>query len=248
VAAGLRAAVQRARPSVDFRRGLRAVSGSVIGGAQEYFDVRAEMVTYGKTWTEDPVGVLCGDGRNSCAGPCQLGGRLDRFARGTSRTSYVHGGVYEFLTRLETDDAMRGLYRDLDRTGTRARRERSRWRGGASGAGRQPVLDMDIYTGASRSTDVSILSARRRTCPELGGHGRISVSLNYTDEDLPRSPTVSCRRPGECSATAVLVRTRDSPLNPSDAACQGNASGPDGLRLRPMGSISRRASRDGALK
>ena len=38
---------------VGFRLGL--------GGAQEYFDVRADMVTYGKTLGGGlPVGVICG--------------------------------------------------------------------------------------------------------------------------------------------------------------------------------------------
>src|SRR3984893_16614082 len=86
------------------------------GGAQEYFDVRADMVTYGKTVAGGlPVGVLCGRAQ------FMRRFREDRpadicFARGTFNSHpYVMGAMYEFLTRLETD-AMRGLYRDLDRT------------------------------------------------------------------------------------------------------------------------------------
>ena len=41
--------VQRARHRPDLRRGVRRVFGWRLGGAQEYFGVRADMVTYGKT-------------------------------------------------------------------------------------------------------------------------------------------------------------------------------------------------------
>jgi glutamate-1-semialdehyde 2,1-aminomutase len=85
-----------------------------IGGAQEYFGVRADMVTYGKTVAGGlPVGVLCGLARfmrrfreERPADIC--------FARGTFNSHpYVMGAMCEFLTRLETD-AVRSLYRDLD--------------------------------------------------------------------------------------------------------------------------------------
>jgi glutamate-1-semialdehyde 2,1-aminomutase len=91
---------------VGFRLGL--------GGAQEYFGVRADMVTYGKTVGGGlPVGVLCGLARymrrfreNRPADIC--------FARGTFNAHpYVMGAMYEFLSRLETD-AIRDLYRDLE--------------------------------------------------------------------------------------------------------------------------------------
>jgi glutamate-1-semialdehyde 2,1-aminomutase len=84
------------------------------GGAQDYFGVRADMVTYGKTVGGGlPVGVLCGLARymrrfreNRPADIC--------FARGTFNAHpYVMGAMYEFLSRLETD-AIRDLYRDLD--------------------------------------------------------------------------------------------------------------------------------------
>lgn len=91
---------------VGFRLGL--------GGAQEYFGVRADMVTYGKTVGGGlPVGVLCGR-----AGFMRRF-RDDRpadvcFARGTFNSHpYVMGSMYEFLASLDTD-AVRGLYHDLD--------------------------------------------------------------------------------------------------------------------------------------
>jgi glutamate-1-semialdehyde 2,1-aminomutase len=87
-----------------------------IGGAQEYFEVRADMVTYGKTVAGGlPVGVLCG------RAPFMRRFREDRpadicFARGTFNAHpYVMGAMHEFLTRLDTD-AVRDLYRDLDAT------------------------------------------------------------------------------------------------------------------------------------
>ena len=84
------------------------------GGAQEYFGVRADMVTYGKTVAGGlPVGVLCGKH--------QLMRRFrdDRpadicFARGTFNSHpYVMGAMHEFLTRLDSEP-VRELYRGLD--------------------------------------------------------------------------------------------------------------------------------------
>jgi len=84
------------------------------GGAQEYFGVRADMVTYGKTVAGGlPVGVLCGLARY------MRRFREDRpadicFARGTFNAHpYVMGAMHEFLLRLETE-AVRSLYRNLD--------------------------------------------------------------------------------------------------------------------------------------
>src|SRR5271168_4958417 len=85
-----------------------------IGGAQEYFGVRADMVTYGKTVAGGlPVGVLCGRREY------MRRFREDRpadicFARGTFNSHpYVMGAMGEFLTRLATEP-MQSLYRNLD--------------------------------------------------------------------------------------------------------------------------------------
>lgn len=73
------------------------------GGAQEYFGVRADMVTYGKTLGGGfPVGVVCGKHA------LMQRYRDDRpadvcFARGTFNSHpYVMGAMYEFLQRLAT--------------------------------------------------------------------------------------------------------------------------------------------------
>jgi glutamate-1-semialdehyde 2,1-aminomutase len=84
------------------------------GGAQEYFGVRADMVTYGKTLGGGlPVGVVCG------RKDLMKRFRDDRptdicFARGTFNSHpYVMGAMHEFLRRFETPE-LRDRYRDLD--------------------------------------------------------------------------------------------------------------------------------------
>ncbi len=85
-----------------------------LGGAQEYFGVRADMVTYGKTLGGGlPVGVVCG------RRDLMKRFRDDRpadicFARGTFNAHpYVMGSMYEFLQELERPE-VRALYADLE--------------------------------------------------------------------------------------------------------------------------------------
>jgi glutamate-1-semialdehyde 2,1-aminomutase len=85
-----------------------------IGGAQDYFGVRADLVTYGKTLGGGlPIGVVCG------RKDLMRRYRDDRpadicFARGTFNSHpYVMAAMNEFLRFIETDQA-RALYRDLD--------------------------------------------------------------------------------------------------------------------------------------
>ena len=84
------------------------------GGAQEYFGVKADMVTYGKTLGGGlPVGVICGTARY------MRRFRDDRpsdicFARGTFNSHpYVMGAMNEFLRRLEAPAVARS-YEGLD--------------------------------------------------------------------------------------------------------------------------------------
>jgi len=84
------------------------------GGAQEYFGVRADMVTYGKTVAGGlPVGVLCG--RHELMRRFRDDRPADIcFARGTFNSHpYIMGAMHEFLTRLESEP-VRALYRGLD--------------------------------------------------------------------------------------------------------------------------------------
>jgi glutamate-1-semialdehyde 2,1-aminomutase len=84
------------------------------GGAQEFFGVRADMVTYGKTLGGGlPVGVVCGQRalmkRFREERPADI-----CFARGTFNAHpYVMGAMAAFLDRLETPP-VRALYDGLD--------------------------------------------------------------------------------------------------------------------------------------
>jgi glutamate-1-semialdehyde 2,1-aminomutase len=85
------------------------------GGAQEYFGVSADLVTYGKTLGGGlPVGVLCGTHR------LMKRFREDRpsdvcFARGTFNAHpYVMAAMNEFLRRID-EPARRASYPSLDR-------------------------------------------------------------------------------------------------------------------------------------
>jgi glutamate-1-semialdehyde 2,1-aminomutase len=92
------------------------------GGAQEYFGISADMVTYGKTVGGGlPVGVLCGGAawmrRFRAERPADI-----CFARGTFNTHpYVMGTMHEFLRRLNTPE-IQGLYVQLDDTWNRRAR------------------------------------------------------------------------------------------------------------------------------
>jgi glutamate-1-semialdehyde 2,1-aminomutase len=84
------------------------------GGAQEYFGVHADMVTYGKTVAGGlPIGVVCG------RASLMKRFREDRpadvcFARGTFHSHpYVMGAMAEFLERLVSPE-IQACYRDLD--------------------------------------------------------------------------------------------------------------------------------------
>ena len=86
------------------------------GGAQEYFGVKADMVTYGKTLAGGlPIGALCGSHalmqRYRDERPADV-----CFARGTFNSHpYVMAAMQVFLERLRSDE-IRALYRDLDAT------------------------------------------------------------------------------------------------------------------------------------
>jgi glutamate-1-semialdehyde 2,1-aminomutase len=127
---GRRAAFDRAAYSewlaelreVCTRRGIVLLFDEVFmgfrlarGGAQEYFGVRADLVTYGKTLGGGlPVGVICGSHRY------MKRFRDDRpsdacFARGTFNSHpYVMGAMNEFLRRLEAEPWIAASYRGLD--------------------------------------------------------------------------------------------------------------------------------------
>jgi glutamate-1-semialdehyde 2,1-aminomutase len=86
------------------------------GGAQDYFGVRADMVTYGKSLGGGlPVGAVCG--RRDFMRRFHEDRPADIcFARGTFNSHpYVMGAMQAFLQRLEAPDIAE-LYVDLDET------------------------------------------------------------------------------------------------------------------------------------
>ena len=85
-----------------------------LGGAQEYFGVKADLVTYGKTLGGGlPVGVVCG--RHAWMKRFRDDRPADVcLARGTFNSHpYVMGAMNEFLHRMETPEMLR-LYEGLD--------------------------------------------------------------------------------------------------------------------------------------
>ena len=118
--AGYRAWLERLR-EVCTARGIVLIFDEVflgfrlaVGGAQEYFGVRADLVTYGKTLGGGlPVGALCG------RRDLMRRFRDDRpadicFARGTFNSHpYVMATMNEFLRHLD-DPAVRAGYAGLD--------------------------------------------------------------------------------------------------------------------------------------
>ena len=87
-----------------------------LGGAQAYFKVKADLVTYGKTLGGGlPVGVVCGRRDLMKRFRDDKPGDIC-FARGTFNSHpYVMSTMAEFLAHIETP-AVQALYADLDRT------------------------------------------------------------------------------------------------------------------------------------
>jgi glutamate-1-semialdehyde 2,1-aminomutase len=158
------------------------------GGAQEYFGVRSDLVTYGKTLGGGlPIGVVCGRK--------QLMKRFrdDRpadicFARGTFNSHpYVMGAMHEFLEHIDRPE-IRALYRGLDAV----------WNGRADRLNRRlreaglpvEVTNMStiwtvLYTQPSRYNWMLQYYLRAEGLAlSWIGTGRIIFSLNYTEADF----------------------------------------------------------------
>jgi glutamate-1-semialdehyde 2,1-aminomutase len=158
------------------------------GGAQEYFGVHADMVTYGKSLAGGlPVGVVCGRKDlmrrfrdDSPADVC--------FARGTFNSHpYVMTAMDEFLSRLASPN-FRGVYNGLDET----------WNGRAKALNDKlataslPVRVSNLssiwmvhYTEPSRYNWMLQYYLRAEGLAlSWVGTGRLIFSLNYTDADF----------------------------------------------------------------
>jgi glutamate-1-semialdehyde 2,1-aminomutase len=158
------------------------------GGAQEYFGVRADMVTYGKTLGGGlPVGAVCGR-----AGLMKRF-REDRpadicFARGTFNSHpYVMGAMHEFLRRLDSE-AVRAIYRELDQVWDR----RAGQLNDLLRAAQVPVQVSHLssiwsinYLRPSRYNWMFQYYLRAAGLAlSWVGTGRLIFSLNYTDADF----------------------------------------------------------------
>lgn len=158
------------------------------GGAQEYFGVRADMVTYGKTLGGGlPVGVVCG------RSDLMRRFREDRpadlcFARGTFNAHpYVMGAMQAFLEHLDSP-AGRQLYEGLDATWNR---RAARFNARLSEAG-LPVQVANLssvwtvlYTHPSRYNWMLQYYLRLEGLAlSWVGSGRLIFSLNYSDADM----------------------------------------------------------------
>ena len=159
-----------------------------MGGAQEYFGVRADLVTYGKTLGGGlPVGAVCG------RKDLMKRFRDDRpadicFARGTFNSHpYVMAAMNEFLRYLETSPAHE-LYRDAEQTwNARTRHLNQRLR--------EEALPVEVANLGSIWTVCYLRPSRYNWMLQYYlraeglalswiGTGRLIFSLNYTDADF----------------------------------------------------------------
>jgi glutamate-1-semialdehyde 2,1-aminomutase len=158
------------------------------GGAQEYFGVRADLVTYGKTLGGGlPIGVVCGRRE------LMKRFRDDRpadicFARGTFNSHpYVMAAMNEFLRHLQTAEGQ-DRYRDLDRIwDARAAQLNERLRAEALPV---EVANMSsIWTVCYRQPSrynwmLQYYLRAEGLALSWIGTGRLIFSLNYTDADF----------------------------------------------------------------
>jgi glutamate-1-semialdehyde 2,1-aminomutase len=159
-----------------------------VGGAQEYFGVRADLVTYGKTLGGGlPIGVVCG--RHDLMKRFRDDHPADIcFARGTFNSHpYVMGAMNEFLRFLALPEA-KEIYRDLDATwNARAELLNRRLREKAL-----PVQVANLssiwtvlYTTPSRYNWMLQYYLRAEGLAlSWIGTGRLIFSLNYTESDF----------------------------------------------------------------
>jgi glutamate-1-semialdehyde 2,1-aminomutase len=158
------------------------------GGAQEYFGVRADLVTYGKTLGGGlPIGVVCG--RHELMKRFRDDRPADIcFARGSFNSHpYVMGAMNEFLRHLQSPQGL-AVYQDLDAIwNRRAERLNARLRGEDL-----PVEVANLssiwtvcYTRPSRYNWMFQYYLRAEGLAlSWVGTGRLIFSLNYTEADF----------------------------------------------------------------
>jgi glutamate-1-semialdehyde 2,1-aminomutase len=158
------------------------------GGAQEFFGVPADIVTYGKTIAGGlPAGVVCGKSRlmkrfreNRPMDIC--------FARGTFNSHpYVMAAMQEFLLRLDDED-VREIYAQVDRV----------WSDRAAILNRR-FIEAGLPVRVSNLSSIWTVLYTEPSCYNWMfqyylraeglnlswiGTGRLIFSLNYSDEDF----------------------------------------------------------------
>jgi glutamate-1-semialdehyde 2,1-aminomutase len=158
------------------------------GGAQEYFGIRADLVTYGKTLGGGlPIGVVCG--RKALMKRFRDDNPVDIcFARGTFNSHpYVMGAMHRFLQHLDSPEVLT-LFSDLDLVWN-ARTERLNRRLRDEGLPVQ-VANLSsiwtvIYTQPSRYNWILQYYLRAEGLAlSWVGTGRLIFSLNYTEADF----------------------------------------------------------------
>jgi glutamate-1-semialdehyde 2,1-aminomutase len=158
------------------------------GGAQEYFGVRADMVTYGKTVAGGlPIGVICGRRY------LMRRFREDRpadvcFARGTFNSHpYVMGAMNEFLRQLDSP-AILARYHELDRTwDERAAKLNERLREAAVNvrvANLSSVWTVRYLQPSQYNWMFQYYLRAQDLALSWVGTGRLIFSLDYTDADF----------------------------------------------------------------
>jgi glutamate-1-semialdehyde 2,1-aminomutase len=158
------------------------------GGAQDYFGVRADLVTYGKTLGGGlPIGVVCG--RHDLMKRFRDDRPADIcFARGTFNSHpYVMAAMNEFLRFLQTAEAD-AIYHDLDTTWDRRAQELN----ARLAAALLPVEMANLssiwtvcYTQPSRYNWMLQYYLRAEGLAlSWIGTGRLIFSLNYTEADF----------------------------------------------------------------
>lgn len=158
------------------------------GGAQQYFGVRADMVTYGKTLGGGlPIGVVCG--RKDLMKRYREGNPTDIcFARGTFNSHpYVMGAMSEFLDYIDQPD-VREHYVKLDETWDRraqALNARLSELGLPVRVANMTSIWTTLYTTPSRYNWMLQYYLRAEGLAlSWVGTGRLIFSLNYSAEDF----------------------------------------------------------------
>jgi glutamate-1-semialdehyde 2,1-aminomutase len=158
------------------------------GGAQAYFGVQADMVTYGKTLGGGlPVGVVCGRAalmkryrENRPADIC--------FARGTFNAHpYVMGAMQAFLDAIETPEIL-ALYEGLDESWNGRAHQlnvRLEQQGLPVRVANMSTVWTVLYTQPSRYNWMFQFYLRAHGLAlSWVGSARLIFSLNYTDSDF----------------------------------------------------------------